>query len=286
MTAISVVVPAHNAAATIREQLVAIQAQLREQDELIVVDNRSTDATALVAGEMANEDARVQVVSASDRPGAAHARNAGARAAVRPLLAFCDADDVVSPGWLEALRNGLTEHDYVAGWLEVETLNPRSVIGIKGRPVRSMPIFLGLVPFAHGSNFGIRREVWDRAGGMDEDEGVIPGEDVELAVRLAAAGVSMGFRADAVVHYRYRTTPRDLYRQARAYSRVVPLMVKRMKAAGLGRPPVFLDPGKWLWLLVRLPWVRSPEGRARWAYQAGVRVGLVAGSFAHRELVL
>lgn len=286
MTATSVVVPAHDAAATIREQLVAIQAQLRADDELIVVDNRSADGTAQVAGELAAEDPRVRVVGASDRPGAAHARNAGARAAHGTFLAFCDADDVVGPGWLDALRSGLGEHEYVAGWLEVESLNPPSVVGVKGRPVRAMPIFLGLLPFAHGSNFAIRRDVWERLGGMDEAAEVIPGEDVELAVRAVAAGVSMGFQADAVVHYRYRTTPGDLYRQARAYSRVVPLLVKRMKAAGLGRPPVFLDPGKWLWLVIRLPWVRRPDGRARWAYQAGVRFGLVAGSIAHRELVL
>ncbi len=183
-------------------------------------------------------------------------------------------------------RAGLGQHEYVAGWLEVESLNPQSVVAIKGRPAKDMPMFLGLVPFAHGSNFAIRREVWVRAGGMDEAAEVIPGEDVELAVRLAAAGVSMGFRVDAVVHYRYRTSARDLYRQARAYSRVVPLLVKRMKASGLGRPPLFLDPGKWVWLVARLPWLRRAESRARWAYQAGVRVGLVAGSIAHRELVL
>src|SRR5689334_21294195 len=45
----------------------------------------------------------VRVVDALDRRGAAHARNVGARAAAGDRLAFCDADDLVHPGWLDAL---------------------------------------------------------------------------------------------------------------------------------------------------------------------------------------
>lgn len=286
MNGISVVIPAHDAATHLGAQASAVLGQLTDQDELVVVDNRSTDGTSAVACELAATDARLSVIEAPDRPGAAHARNVGASASARPLLVFCDADDIVADRWLEAMRAALAEHDYVSGWLEVERLNSPTVLSIKGRPAREMPMFLGTVPFGHGANFGVRRDLWATLGGMDEDPDVIPGEDVEFAIRVLATGASMGFTSDAVVHYRYRSSPGDLYRQARAYSAVVPLLVRRMEAEGMDSPPVFLDPLKWLWLVARLPWLRRADGRARWAYQAGVRMGLVAGSLRHRKLVL
>ena len=56
----------------------------------------------------------LRLVDSSDRPGASHARNVGARAATAPALAFCDADDEVGPGWVAAMGNALVRHDFVA----------------------------------------------------------------------------------------------------------------------------------------------------------------------------
>jgi Glycosyltransferases involved in cell wall biogenesis len=94
---VSVVVPAHNAAATILRALQSVLAQTRAADEIIVVDDASSDATAIVALTCPG----VKLVRLAERRGAAAARNAGIATAKSTWIAFLDADDVWRPQKLE-----------------------------------------------------------------------------------------------------------------------------------------------------------------------------------------
>ena len=99
MVAVSVVIPARNAARTLDAQLQALAAQRFPAEwEVLVSDNGSTDATRAVAVEWAGRIPLLRVIDASARPGASAARNLGAAAAHGELLLFCDADDVVADG--------------------------------------------------------------------------------------------------------------------------------------------------------------------------------------------
>src|SRR5262249_49673621 len=104
---VTVIVPAHNAEATIRTCLEALLAQDWPRDalELIVVDNRSTDATAAVVAEhpvRSLDEHRVQSSYA--------ARNRGVAASHGDLLAFTDADCVPDPGWVRAFAGAFDDH--------------------------------------------------------------------------------------------------------------------------------------------------------------------------------
>jgi glycosyltransferase involved in cell wall biosynthesis len=88
---ISVVVPAYNCAATIRQTLVSISNQTFTDIEIIVVDDGATDATSEILG--AFEDRRLRVVRQVNR-GLAGARNTGIHNARGKYIAFCDADDI------------------------------------------------------------------------------------------------------------------------------------------------------------------------------------------------
>jgi len=88
---ISVVIPAYNAAAFLAEALESVRVQTRSATEVIVVDNASTDATALIAQEAGAHVLRLE------RPGPSAARNVGIRAASQPWVAFLDADDLWDP---------------------------------------------------------------------------------------------------------------------------------------------------------------------------------------------
>jgi glycosyltransferase involved in cell wall biosynthesis len=88
---ISVIIPAYNAAAFLREALESVRAQTRPAAEVIVVDNGSTDASPVIA-----QDAGARVLRL-ERPGLSAARNAGIRAATQPWIAFLDGDDVWDP---------------------------------------------------------------------------------------------------------------------------------------------------------------------------------------------
>ncbi|NOZ79015.1 MAG: glycosyltransferase family 2 protein [Acidobacteria bacterium] len=96
---ISVVVPAFNAEATVEEALESLQAQRGVSWEAIVVDDGSTDGTGSVATALSRRDARIRVLTHTDRRnhGVAISRNLGVRASRGAIVAFLDADDVLSP---------------------------------------------------------------------------------------------------------------------------------------------------------------------------------------------
>jgi glycosyltransferase involved in cell wall biosynthesis len=91
MSAVSVVIPAYNAAHTIGGTLKALQAQSDAPEfETIVVDNASTDDTAHVARQCG------ATVLYEQRRGPAAARNCGLRHASGEIIAHLDADTVPS----------------------------------------------------------------------------------------------------------------------------------------------------------------------------------------------
>ena len=121
---ISVVIPVRNGLPWIVDQLEALCGQNFEGSwELLVSDNGSSDGTQEVVRSYVGR-LPLQIVDSHDQPGIGPARNAGARAASGPLLAFCDADDVVAPGWLNAIAQGLRDADAVGGHLEEDLLMP------------------------------------------------------------------------------------------------------------------------------------------------------------------
>ena len=99
--AVSVVIPCHNAAATVDRQISAVLTQLRPHDELVLVDNRSTDDLDGAVRPFMESGPPLRVVRADGHQGSSYARNRGIAAARAPYVMFCDADDVV---WHHALR--------------------------------------------------------------------------------------------------------------------------------------------------------------------------------------
>ena len=116
---VSVVIPAYNAAATLAEQLEALAAQQYEDDwEVVIADNGSTDGTADLARRYRP---RFKALSARRRRAAARALlPAQRRGDSRPrrAAAYCDADDVVAPGWLQAMADAARHYDLIGGWLD------------------------------------------------------------------------------------------------------------------------------------------------------------------------
>jgi len=173
---ISVIVPAHDAAATLARCLTALRASALEHDELIVVDDGSGDDSARIAQEVSH-----QVVRLAACRGAGAARNAGARVATGSILLFIDADVVVSPDILQQVRHDLTSHPEVVAVQGVY----RSPGLVESAPSRYQNDYyhyaLCRVPGDYTSVFAtwcgaVYREAFWEAGGFDER---IPGATVE-----------------------------------------------------------------------------------------------------------
>ncbi len=284
---VSVVVPVFNAEATLAMQLEALAGQTyRGPWELIVADNGSADASRRVAERYLGRFASMRVADASRRGGSSFARNIGAAAARGKLLAFCDADDVVAPGWLEAIVGALERCDFVAGGVDDVSLNrglPASWFRLRPEPA-DPTAGSRFLPYAQSCNVAITRRAYDAVGGFDE--GLMHGQDKDFSWRVQTAGFPLHFAPDALVAYRRRRSELALWRQYSGYGRSHAALYKRYRASG--HPPSSLRGalGAYGRLLVTSWELLSRERRGAWLRSAAIRWGRILGSIRERTLYL
>lgn len=197
MPSLSVVIPALDDAEMLARCLDDLAAQLRPADEIIVVDNGSSDGTADVA-----RAAGARVVEQPQR-GIWPAASTGYDAATGDIIARLDADSRPPADWLLHIEAELVDAP------EVGVLTGRGVFYDGNAVVAglgqvlyiggyfwSMGIWLGNPPI-FGSNFAMRREVWlDVRDRVHRDRGDIH-DDLDLAFHLSL---------DTVVRYDDRLT--------------------------------------------------------------------------------
>ena len=93
MAKVSVVMPAYNAAATLQASMDSVFAQSHADVELLVIDDRSKDATWELIQDAAAREPRLVPIRQPQNGGVAAARNAGLEAATGTHIAFLDSDD-------------------------------------------------------------------------------------------------------------------------------------------------------------------------------------------------
>jgi glycosyltransferase involved in cell wall biosynthesis len=112
LPSVSVVIPCHNAAATVGRAVTSVAAQSAKPLELIVIDDASTDASGevLKALQAQYSPGWLNVLTLQTNSGVASARNAGWNAAKGDWVAFLDADDTWYPEKLETQAHALRIH--------------------------------------------------------------------------------------------------------------------------------------------------------------------------------
>jgi glycosyltransferase involved in cell wall biosynthesis len=287
---ISVVMPVFNAARVVGEQLDALAGQAYAGAwELVVADNGSTDGTAALVERWRGRIPNLRVVDASARQGAAAARNLGARAAAGHGLAFCDADDVVAPGWLAALAKALEDHEFVAGACDHEALNPGPAADWHARSFESeLPVTMGFLPYATSANMAVSRAAFCAVGGFDEGFSRVgaAGEDIDLSWRLQLGGYRLHFEPGALAYYRHRHDLGQVWRQNLRYGMADVLLYKRYRAHGVRPRPWRQALGGLRGLLLRAPGLARRGSRGRWLRDAGHRLGRLCGSVQERTCFL
>lgn len=258
---VSVILPMFNPGAALHAQLDALDRQeVGVPWELLVVDNGSTDGSRHLAQRWAADRPHCRVLDAVEQPGAAHARNIGSQAARGRLLLFTDADDIVAPGWIDAMIAAAEQGALLGG---VDTSlhvardrsrsrwrlahgTPRSDAGgnfvwseattSPAPPVAVQETAEGyaFLPFARGGNLGIRAEVLAEVGGWDESW--IRGQDVELSWRVQVAGYPLYRVPGARVGYRRPERLWALAHQQYGFGRRAPLLYRAFEGAGAPQP--------------------------------------------------
>lgn len=122
----SVVIPAFNAAGSIRASLESCLNQSRPPLEIIVVDDASTDGTASIIRQYFGE--AVHLISLPENSGPAAARNAGLRIAKGRFIVFQDADDFWYHEKLACIEKVLCAHPEIKFLFHRYTLNTAQAI--------------------------------------------------------------------------------------------------------------------------------------------------------------
>ena len=237
---VSIVVPARNAARTLPGTLAALAALAPPPDEIVLVDNGSSDDTRPRLEAFAAAARAKVIVLREPRRGASVARNTGARAATGEVLAFTDADCCPRAGWLGAVAAPLGDASVgaVAGRLAstaahgaVETFSSLFTLQSPGAPARHTR----WTPWAGGfptANLAVRAGLFRRLGGFDESVAIY-GEDYDLCARIYAAGSAIAYTPDAVVEHQHRVALRAMVRQAFGFGRSHAWLMRRHVARGL-----------------------------------------------------
>lgn len=181
---LSVIVPTRDRPAMLERCLMSVRASIDSDDEILVVDSASHDATAIaaIAGAVGARVVRC------DEPGVNRARNAGWRAAFNQLLAYVDDDVVVDPTWARALASAAATHPAAAF--------------LTGRVIP-------LAPTAHG---GVAIKVDNVAATLDRSSRGDLGHGANLLVRASALAVVGGWDEAMGVGGRFKSAPEtDLY---------------------------------------------------------------------------
>jgi glycosyltransferase involved in cell wall biosynthesis len=261
-----VIVPVRNGREDVRALVEKLEAQTlpREQFELVIGDDGSTDGTC--DGLEASAD---WIRVAAGRPLNSYAaRNRAVRASAGSILAFCDADCRPEPEWLERGLRALESADVVAGRIRFTLPERRTVwtlIDMDGSKNHELIVKQGL---AETANLFVRRELFDRVGGFEDE--VPEYGDFDFVERTVAAGARLVYDEGPVVWHPTRNQGRPFLRATWIYNRGYAEREGRE-----GRLPEGLKLRSWVPLVqplrARLRWGRSVGPDRSWLETNGIR---------------
>jgi cellulose synthase/poly-beta-1,6-N-acetylglucosamine synthase-like glycosyltransferase len=288
---VAVVIPVRNGAGTLETCLAALRNQTRPADEVVVVDNGSSDATASVG-----RSGGARVIELAD-PGVYRARNVGWRSCTSDLIAFTDADCEPEPDWLEQLAAPFADPG-VSGaggptvLPEVRTPAQRWA-ALRGFMDQKANFSHGFMPFLATANAAYRRSALEAVDGFEET--FLSGGDTDIAWRVQAfAGGRLAFAPEARIVHHFAEHWSELTSRSRRYASGHAAMKVRWSnwpqfTATQGR---FLQRTRGVWLLPgRLPYrlVTKSDPTVPLidaAVRANYEIGLFEGSRRARRLGL
>ena len=225
---ISVIVTCYNAVSYLAEALTSVLGQEPSPDEVIVIDDGSTDGSTAIAERFGPPVRCVR----QEQGGAATARNHGVSLATGELIAFLDADDIWPHGSLAArlaLLDGDGAPDMASGLVK-QFISPELPDEIRRTLVCPDETSRARV----AGSMLIRRSSFDKVGEFNPAFRI--GEAVDWVARADAAGLVNALASEVVLLRRVHTTNTTVrLRSAQSdYLRVLKASIDRRRAAGSG----------------------------------------------------
>lgn len=197
---ISVIVPAYNAEKYIGQCIKALlnQSYRREDYEVIVVDDGSTDKTADII-----KDYPLRYIYQKNQ-GPAAARNNGVKEAKGDIILFTDSDCIATPNWIEEMVRPFKSSD-IAAVKGAYLTNQKGVIArlaqVEFEERFEMLKKAESIDMVDTYSAGFRRDIFLQMGGFDTSFPVANNEDTDLSYRMSKQGFKMVFNPDAIVYH-------------------------------------------------------------------------------------
>ncbi len=225
---VSIVIPAYNEERTIRACVVAAIEQTEPADEIIVVDNRSTDGTRAVLETLKAEypDAPLLLLEQNEFQGLIPTRNLGFDHAIGAVIGRIDADTVLEPDWVAEVRRVFSDEtvDGATGPMIYYDM-PLRRFGLRADDgVRRAILKLARdYHFLFGSNMALRASAWrDIREHVCRDEADEMHEDIDLSIHLFQRGHRVAYAPKMVAGMSARRlddAPRDYYHYVMRWER-------------------------------------------------------------------
>lgn len=206
----SVVIPARNEEGILGACLEALSRQSDPVDEIIVVDNDSSDHTAAIA----RSHPGVMVVR-EPRSGVTYARNTGFDAATADVIARIDADTLVAPDWARSIRRAFAMDPGLAGLTGPAGFTRLSSRGrVLGRTAYALiraahQQLIGDGPVMYGHNMALSRAAWTRIRDVVTCGDDAISEDLDVTLALLRSGQRIGYEPQMLVTIGVERTLRD-----------------------------------------------------------------------------
>lgn len=224
----SIVIPAYNEERTIRACVVAALEQTEAADEIVVVDNRSTDGTWAILEELQREhpSAPLRVFRQDDEQGLVPTRNFGFDRALGEVLGRIDADTVLEPTWVAEVRRTFADPAVGAATgpmiyydMPLRRIGARADDALRRAILRIARDY----HFVFGSNMAVRASAWrDIRELVCRDEADEFHEDIDLSIHLFERGHHVAYAPAMVAGMSARRlddNPRAFYSYVWRYQR-------------------------------------------------------------------
>jgi glycosyltransferase involved in cell wall biosynthesis len=225
---VSIVIPAYNEERTIRACVVAALEQTVPADEIVVVNNKSTDATAKMLKALKTEfpDAPLVIVDQNDVQGITATRNAGFNAATGEVIGRIDADSILEPEWVAVVKRIFTDPTVGAATgpmiyydMPLRRFGARADDNMR----RALLKLTKEYHFVFGSNMAIRATAWhDIRDHVCNDADKEMHEDLDLGIHLFDRGHKIVYGSKMVSGMSARrldANPKDYLRYVRRWEK-------------------------------------------------------------------
>jgi glycosyltransferase involved in cell wall biosynthesis len=178
---VSVVIPAYNEELYIKKCLEGFSNQIEKADEIIVVNNNSTDNTVAIA-----EKYPVRIVNETTQ-GMIQARNRGFNEAKYEIIARTDSDTIVPPDWIKKIKQNFADPEVVAVSGLANVYDMTSHLS-KQAAMQSLKSYMRLMKstLGHdcliGPNMAIRKEIWEQVKNTVLIDNHDVHEDIDLTI--------------------------------------------------------------------------------------------------------